>query len=176
MGGYKTGIVTGGEREGCFQKHLRQLAKFEFERAHWAEVLAKTFEAIRSFWATNRKLDKATATPALWLFKLCLRWESLSRCVNRIQALGLFLNLLKLSSAFLEFSSLEDNLICRIHLGAWHNLYWNERNLLLGRRFSLRYGREGPSCLKTTNSDGVPIAKHFQTPQFDAVLTDWVAS
>ena len=39
MGGYKTGIVTGGEREGCFQKHLRQLAKFEFERAHRGGII-----------------------------------------------------------------------------------------------------------------------------------------
>ena len=27
---------------------------------------------------------------------------------------------------------------------------------------------------KTTNSDGVANAKHFQTPQFDTVLSDWV--
>ena len=128
----------------------------------WTKVLAKTFEAIRSFWDTNRKLDKATATPALWLFKLCLRWESLSRFVNRIQALGLFLNLIKLSSAFLEFSSLEDNLICRIHLGAWHNLYWNERNLLLGRRFSLRYGREAPPALKPQILMECPLLNTFR--------------
>ena len=57
--------------------------------------------------------------------------------------------------------------------GAWHNLYQNGRNLLFGRRFSLRYGRF-PSCFKTTNSDGVADAKHFHTPQFDAVLSDWV--
>ena len=59
--------------------------------------------------------------------------------------------------------------------GAWHNLYLNGRNLLFGRRFSLRYGRF-PSCLKTTNSDGAVDAKHFHTPQFDAVLSDWVLS
>ena len=100
------------------------------------------------FWGPSRRS---------WFLACVQKWTYANNCLH-------------LHPLMTWLSCLENNLICPIH-----NLYWNERNLLLGRRFSLRYGRV-PSCLKTTNSDGVAIAKHFQTPQFDAVLTDWVAS